>query len=478
MSSAAAVAVEPAASVQTQAIASPPPRPVTSAPSKTKAPPGIGPVAEVGAAPAVAATPTTGDPAVAALTQELNALKEEVATQRALLESSETNQEALAKEAALRIYGWMDMGVNKAWVGNQNALSIILPTKALNFAVGNINLYFDFQPSERWSSLVEVRFTNLPDGTVDISNPTMPNVRNTGASDYGAPIPWSQTKFGGLILERAYIQYRFDDLLQVRVGQFLTPFGIWNVDHGMPTLIALGLPVFMVQALFPPVQIGIEAVGNTRAGDWDLGYMVYVSNGRTPYQVDPTDDKMYGGRVYARTSHPWRLQLGLSGLTGRFSQKQLMVTSFTPTVFTETETVAFREVDLGADLSLDVGRFRLRSEFSWGQGIYEEGKRPPDAWGPPGAKVANNVLVDWYLLTAYQLPWLNLEPYLYYERFQWRTSLGEGYMAFSGGLNVYFTPVAQLRLQYIYDIFLQDLWDLKTSPQDNKLFMARIVLGF
>jgi hypothetical protein len=467
LSSTLALAVEPATSAL----------PLPSGPSNTGAASEAGAAPEAGAPSPVAATPRTSDPAIAALTKQLSALTEEVAAQRAMLESTGSDQEALAKDAPLRIYGWMDMGVNKAWVGNQNVLSIILPTKALNFAVGNINLYFDFQPSERWTSLVEVRFTNLPDGTVEVIS-GVPGLRNTAASDYGAPIPWAQTKMGGLILERAYIQYRFNDLMQVRVGQFLTPFGIWNVDHGMPTLIALGLPVFMVQALFPIVQIGVEVVGNTRVGDWDLGYMAYISNGRTQYQVDLTDDKMFGGRVYARTSHPWRLQLGLSGLTGRYSEKQLTVTSFTPTVFAETETTAFREVDLGADLSLDVGPFRLRSELSRGQYVFEEGKRPPDLWGPPGTKAANNVQFDWYLLAAYRLPWLNLEPYLYYERFQWRTSLGDGYMAFSGGLNVYFTPVAQLRLQYIYDIFLQDLWDLKTSPQDNKLFMARIVLGF
>ena len=234
----------------------------------------------------------------------------------------------------------------------------------------------------------------------------------------------------------------------------------------------------MIQLLFPVVQIGVEAVGNTQVGEWDLGYAAYVSNGRTPYQVDPTDDKMLGGRVTARTRRPWGLQLGLSGLTGRFSQKQTNVISLAPLDFSDTELSAYREVDLGADVSLDVGRLRVRSELTRGQYVYEAGKRPI-ALGPfPNAKAANNIQLDWYLLTAYRLPWLNLEPYLSYERFQFRSGLGEGYMSLSGGLNVYFTPAAQLRLQYRYDLFLQDLWVVKTSPQDNRLFMARIVLGF
>ena len=428
------------------------------------------------AAAKVPALPPAPDPTLTDLKQQLEALKEEVRAQTALLEATGGDQEAAAKEQPFRIYGWMDAGVNKAWIGPQNFLGIILPTRATNFAVGNINVYLDFQPSERWSSLVELRFTNLPDGTGNV-NTVPPSLTSTSAFDYGNAIPWAPVKLGGLILERAYIQYRQSDLFQLRIGQFLTPFGIWNVDHGTPTLIALALPVFLIQALFPPSQIGVEAVGNTHVGDWDLGYMAYVSNGRTPFQVDTTNDKMLGGRIYGRTSHPWRLQVGLSGLTGRYSDTRTTVTSFAPLAYTDVELVAYREVDLGADLSLDIGPLRVRSELSRGQYVYDKGKR--GAAGPPGAMTANNVELDWYLLAAYRLPWLNLEPYLYYEYFQWQTPLGAGYMALSGGLNVYFTPSAQLRFQYIEDLFFEDLSPLKRSaPQDNKLFIARIVLGF
>ena len=45
-----------------------------------------------------------------------------------------------------------------------------------------------------------------------------------------------------IILERAYIQWSKLDWLGVRVGQFLTPYGIWNVDHGTPTLITMFRP--------------------------------------------------------------------------------------------------------------------------------------------------------------------------------------------------------------------------------------------
>jgi hypothetical protein len=429
--------------------------------------------------PLLAAAPAPPDPAIADLKRELAELKQQIEEQRALAEAG-NGDDAVAKEAVLRIYGWADMGMNKIWVAPHDSLHVILPTEAATFLVGNINFYFDLQPTENWSSLIEVRFTNLPDGADFAGIPGTPYKRtSTYVNDFSAPIPWSFVSTGSIILPRAYIQYRHSDALQIRVGQFLTPFGIWNVDHGTPTLIALALPVFMIHSLFPVAQVGVQALGSVHAGDWEIGYTGYVSNGRTPAQVDPTDDKMFGGRLTARTSRPWRMQLGLSALTGRFSDIQRTVTGFAPFSVRFDEVIAYREVDVGLDLSLDIGRLRLRSELSRGQYVYETGKRPVDYTSPAFGKLADSVQLDWYGLAAYRLPWLNLEPFLYFEVFRWPTGLGQGYVTPSAGLNVYFTPAAQLRIQYVRDYFYKEFSGLVRAPEyDKSLFTARLVLGF
>jgi hypothetical protein len=449
------------------------------------APPDPGAPSAAAAPPAASNAPAPGappDPAIAALTREVGELKRALEAQTALpgesASASASADESVATEPPLRIYGWTDMGLNKTWVTAHDHVNRILPSDAATFVVGNINLYFDFQPTEKWSSLVELRFTNLPDGA-DVVGPTGPALTRTTTNDYGAPISYSFVQLGGLILERAYIQYRHDDALQIRVGQFLTPFGIWNVDHGTPTLIALALPVFMVESLFPAAQIGVEVVGSRQAADWELGYMAYLSNGRTPGGVDPTDDKMFGGRVYASRRRPWGLQVGLSGLTGRYSDRQARLTSLMPVVYTQVEATAYREIDLGADVSLDIGRLRLRSEFSRGQYVYEPGKRSPDYFSVNGGQLSDSVQLDWYALAAYRLPWFNLEPYVYFEYFRWPTGLGQGFMAPSAGLNVYFTAAAQLRIQYLQNMFYKDLGNLTRAPElDKKILMARLVLGF
>jgi hypothetical protein len=420
---------------------------------------------------------------LAALKKEVDDLKQEMETQKALAEASSSDQTALKLET-LRMYGWVDMGFNKTWITGKDGLQVVLPTRAGTFVLGNVNLYFDIQPSENWSTMIETRFTNLPTGVEMGGMPAFDQAfkrPETQSFDSSSPVFWSVVTNGHVIMERAYIQYRYNDLLQLRVGKFLTPFGIWNVDHGVPTLISLALPVFMIQSIFPRAQIGVQVLGNKRFEDWDLGYTLWVSNGRNPTDnIDPTDDKMYGGRLTARTTRPYRLQIGLSGLTGRYSDMQRNVTSFVPYVIEYSELAAYRETSFGADVSIDIGSLRLRSELMRTQTVYATGKRPLDINATIfGAKTADSVVVDWYLLAAYRLPWLNLEPYFYFEWFKWPQPMGEGYIAASAGLNIYFTAYAQLKVQYIQHFYMTDLWDFdRHSDFDKKIFTTRLVLGF
>jgi hypothetical protein len=166
-------------------------------------------------------------------------------------------------------------------------------------------------------------------------------------------------------------------------------------------------------------------------------------------------------------------------LTGRYSDTQSSVTSYTPFSSQFNEVVAYREIDTGLDLSLDIGAFRLRSELSRSQRVYDQGKRDVDVWSTGFGQSADVVVWDWYLLAAYRLPWIPVEPYLYYEYYRWPSGLGEGYMSPSVGVNVYFTTYAQLKLQYIKHLYFKELSSLDRTPEyDKSILVARLVLGF
>ena len=75
----------------------------------------------------------------------------------------------------------------------------------------------------------------------------------------------------------------------------------------------------MLLQAFPQQQLGVDFTGTFRPGRWDAEYHAYVSNGRTPGEVDLINDKMLGGRAVLR--HLWgadSLAIGASGYWGRY----------------------------------------------------------------------------------------------------------------------------------------------------------------
>ena len=426
------------------------------------------------------------DPVAPSRDADLDELRRELKEQQRSLEQQRQLLEALSpaenpvKEPSLHIYGFADMGVQKIFIGQHALLQSILPTTATTFVLGNVNLYFDAQPIEHWSALVEVRLTNLPDGVDSAGNPAQPYTRtSTSVFDNTSTAVVSKIRLGGIVLERAYLQYQYNDLFSVRVGSFLTPFGIWNIDHGLPTLISLVLPEFEANELFPTQQLGVEAFGSLHHAPWEYGYFAYLSNGRTPGQVSLTENKMFGGRLFARTTRPYHMTFGLSGFSGRYSDQTRTNAGF-PTLFINQEVVGYNERGFGADASLDLGNLRLRSEFAFHHTIYVPGER--DSIYGPGTFVPDHNDWDIYLLAAYQLPWLGLEPFLYAENYRYPTALGEGIAYYSAGLNIHFNAVAQFKLQYSHAVF-----DAPATPggftgvvggQDFDFVGARMVLAF
>jgi hypothetical protein len=387
----------------------------------------------------------------------------------------------------LRIYGFVDFGINYWRTGERSALRAVLNNDALSFVLGNLNLYFDAQPLPDWRTMLELRFTNLPHGF------EQPAVAAFGTSysrvdattfDSTSPSFRNRIVLGNIVIERAWTEWTPLDQFHLQVGYFFTPFGIWNLDHATPTLISLILPHFQVDQVAPLRQLGMHAYGTQNFGDFDLGYHLFVSNGRTVGQFDLTNDKAVGGRMFVRSAPgALRWTIGASGYWGTFEDAELNVTSLTPLMIARTFPVQGEEGVMGVDVSLDYQDFRLRAEYVLGRRWYW-GAAYPLAFSDVGLAVPNIYVPSFwdqngYLLASYRLPWLGLEPYVFFEYEHHPSTLMDTVLTPSLGLNVYFNAQVQLKLQWNHTFYVVLASPFIGNPADNDVdnFQARLVMA-
>ncbi len=420
----------------------------------------------------------------------LQRLEREVAKQAAALAALQASADSAAAETfdsssfaeAFRLYGFTDMGFQKIWWASDVVPAQLGATRASTFVLGNLNLYFDAAPLPEWRALTEVRLTTYPDGNpISLADPfggRYARASSEVTDQNSAGGPWNRVKTGAIVLERAHIDWLGFNWLSVRTGLWLTPYGIWNVDHGSPTLIALMPPQFILQEIFPERQLGVQAFGAVYAGAWQFGYAAYVSNGRLHGQQDWSEGKMLGGRLQAQVTTPYPLTVGVSGFSGKDTDVERRITGFSPFATEELTTISADEWGLAGDVSLDVGDLRLRSEFVLNSKDYQNGKRPL-VWNVPGTGDPDGLRWSTYALAAYRLPWLGLEPYVFLDLSAIASPEGQGVSGTSAGLNVHLSSSATFKAQYSQARFV-DFVDRGHSHagSGNRLLSTRLVLAF
>jgi hypothetical protein len=98
--------------------------------------------------------------------------------------------------------------------------------------------------------------------------------------------------------------------------------------------------------------------------------------------------------------------------------------------------------------------------------------------GPPGSQKPDNNEYDAYLLAAYRLPFLNLEPFLYGEYNHFVSPYGDDQVVLAVGLNIYFTPSAQLKNEIARVLFSDLDSHGPYSENDMTLLFSRLAVAF
>ena len=207
----------------------------------------------------------------AELVQEIEKLKSEMHQL-----SDQRNQNAFDDELEypeldalerFRIYGFFDLTLGKNFIDDEKGISKLVLSDKAAFAMTHLNLFFDSQMSPELEALVEVRLTFLPLGNqnefelVDSQGVVLQGEQNREDTTVTDPRTYEDFQLGGIAIERAHLTYSPVQWFKILAGRFITPYGIWNIDHGSTVHVPILLPYLQRKRMVPLAQTGIQLFG-------------------------------------------------------------------------------------------------------------------------------------------------------------------------------------------------------------------------
>lgn len=153
----------------------------------------------------------------------------------------------------------------------------------------------------------------------------------------------------------AWVNYKQSDAFNVRVGRYITPFGIVNIEHFPAILLDPEQPQFLRpfsgDTIFPNFMTGAQGHGRFFFGNNTLQYYMYtgVFTGSTP-------NRFYSGGRLAYTVGKLGTTFGVNGGLGR---RSLTPTTPDTTVVSGNSTFGM----FGVDLLVDQGPVLWKTEL-------------------------------------------------------------------------------------------------------------------
>ena len=424
---------------------------------------------------------------------EVGELKDAVATASTDQDEAAFAQggEEYSSKEPLSVYGFFDLRYLQGLWDKDSAFNLYFPSHG-SFMMTNINLYFASQMTDTLEALVELRLSFMPQGWVG-DNYVAEAYTATGVPlgtagewlrlDTTMRDPGTTAEFqqGGLTLERVHLTWAPVDWFKILAGRFLTPYGIWNVDHGSPVILTVVTPYMQLRELVPLAQTGLQVFGRFYPrNDLFLDYAVTLSNGRGALDsvMDLDDNKGVGLKLkLSYEGDKATAALGAYGYYGKYSDTQfhshVILDPATgtmdddvdkPLTYHEKVTNGYGEGVVSTDLLLELFGVRVQSEFIWRRIDVDH---PRQLYSREMLFSGASILADhlfqasytgwgYYVLLAYELPIANLlhgvriTPYAMWEDTRgYDTFPYVNFKLVTGGLNVKPSPYVTLKLEYM-----------------------------
>lgn len=188
------------------------------------------------------------------------------------------------------------------------------------FRVHHLSLFFMKRIGDKWRMFSEIEYEDGP---------------NTAKNE------------GKIFVEVFTLEYYLNQYLNFRLGRFLTPGGIWNVDHYPPFVLTQERPQH-IRKIFPQLQDGLQLLGSTHVASVTTDYILYVSNGQgNTGHGDGNEDKAVGARLKFSLPVLSRAEIGTS-----YYREEM------------NDDTDFKAA--GADLLLSWKNMRLQAEYAKG----------------------------------------------------------------------------------------------------------------
>lgn len=320
-------------------------------------------------------------------------------------------------DLGLKLSGFADVGFGGLLASKDSywrASGAASPEPA--FYVGNVNLYVTKFLTPTIRSMLEVRLSLLPNGSSMYGFTEPQSTEAFDYTDFGRVTRW-----GSIVMQRAHVEWLPHALLTIRIGQFLTPYGVWNVDHGSPVVIPVRRPWSIGMGWIPERQTGIEIFGRSEVSTLStFGYHLTLSNGtgRVSEYADLDKNKALGGRLYWEFRGWGWLRLGASVYFGRHTDATYtpVIGSNGETTSHETITTQFDSLAWAADATWLLGSLHVQSEWITSQRAYTTRGRA--AVQSLGQLLLPMDTFSWsgYVLVGYRLPWFGIMPFVMGER--------------------------------------------------------------
>lgn len=228
------------------------------------------------------------------------------------------------------------------WIGGDLTLAGTVPEeRSSSFELDDINVLARLEPHPRLSFFSETRLEN-----------TFKVTERHGAKFRRADV----------FIERLYADWIATPHLTVRVGKFLTPFGVWNQVRRAPLTWTVERPL-VTERTFPEHTTGIAAIYQATLHGWSIDATGYgPAQDELPLRSsDESDLTLLGGRIVA--GHEVGAAYLSAGLNAAGAERRHS---------TGLQPVA------GADLNVSVAGHDLLGEFAYAR---SPENRIDDEWG-------------------------------------------------------------------------------------------------